>query len=66
MVKSHHSAITSLYYDERLNIIVSTDINTLTIRKIYDFEYLNSISIKKEKNKIKYITDVKISDFNFI
>ena len=66
MVKSHHSAITSLYYDKRLNIIASTDINTLTIRKIHDFEYLNSISIKKEKNKNKYITDVKISDFNFV
>ena len=66
IVKSNKTAITSLYYDERLSVIVSTDINTLAIRKIYDFEYLNSISIKKENNKNKYITDVKISDFNFI
>ena len=64
MVKSNINPITSLYYDERLNIIISSDVNSLAIRKMYNFEYLNSISIKENKNK--YITDIKVSDFNFI
>ena len=64
MVKAVQNSITSLYYDEKLNIIVSTDINTLTIRKGYDFEYLNSIQIKNKENK--YITDIKINDYNFL
>ena len=64
LIKSNKNAITSLYYDEKLNIIISSDINTLSIRKIYDFEYLNSIKIKESKGK--YITDIKISEFNFI
>ena len=64
LVKSNQNAITSLYYDERLNIIASGDTNTLSIRKLYDFEYLNSIRIQEDENK--YISDIKISDFNFI
>ena len=64
LVKSNQNAITSLYYDERLNIIASGDTNTLSIRKLYDFEYLNSIRIQEGENK--YISDIKISDFNFI
>ena len=65
MVKSNLNAITSLYYDERLNVIISSDANSLVMRKIYDFEYLNSIKIN-EKDDNKFITDIKISDFNFI
>ena len=64
MVKSVPNSITSLYYNEKLSIIVSTDINTLTISKKYDFEYLNSFQIKNKENK--YITDVKINDYNFL
>ena len=64
MVKSNLNAITSLYYDERLNVIISSDVNSIAIRKVYDFEYLNSITIKENKNK--YITDIKVSDFNFL
>jgi hypothetical protein len=65
MVKSNLNAITSLNYDERLNIIISSDANYLSIRKEYDFEYLNSIKINGN-NQNKFITDVKISDFNFL
>ena len=64
MVKSNLNAITSLYYDERMNIIISSDVNSLVIRKICDFECLNSVGVKENKNK--YITDVKVSDFNFL
>ena len=64
MVKSNLNPITSLYFDERLNIIVSADINTITIRKEYDFEYLNSFKIMNKESK--YIKDVQISDYNFI
>ena len=64
IVKSNQNAITSLYYDERLNIIISTDINTVSIRKYYDFEHLNFFDIKESKGK--YIKEVKVSDFNFL
>ena len=63
-VKSVQNSITCLYFVEKLNIVVSTDINTLSIRKGYDFEYLNSIQIKNKENK--YITDIKINDYNFV
>ena len=65
MVKSNLNAITSLNYDERLNIIISSDANYVSIRKEYDFEYLNSIKIN-ENTQNKFITDVKVSDFNFL
>ena len=64
VIKSNKNSIFSLTFDEKLNVVVSSDINSLSIRKKYDFEFLNSITIKDSKNK--YIVDMKISEFNFI
>ena len=66
IIKSNKNSITCLLYNEKLNIIISCDINTIVIRKKYDFEYLNSIDIKNKENFKKYIVEVKINDYNFI
>ena len=66
LIKSNNKTITCLQYDEKLNVIISTDINTIMIRKSYDFEYFNSIDIQNEEKIKKFIVDVKISDYNFL
>ena len=66
IIKSNKNSITCLLYNEKLNIIISCDINTIVIRKKYDFEYFNSIDIKNKENFKKYIVEVKINDYNFI
>ena len=65
-IKSNNKSVTCLTYNEKINIIVSCDFNTIMIRKIHDFEYLNSIDIENNENNKKYIVDVKISDYNFL
>ena len=65
-IKSNKSSITSLNFNEKLNIITVSDINTIMIRKNYNFEYLTSIEIKNEENLKKNIIDVKISEYDFI
>ena len=66
LIKSNNKTITCLQYDEKLNVIISTDINTIMIRKSYDFEYFNSIDIQNEEKIKKFIVDVKMSDYNFL
>ena len=66
IIKSNKNSITCLLYNEKLNIIISCDINTIVIRKKYDFEYFNSIDIKNKENFKKHIVEVKINDYNFI
>ena len=66
IIKSNKNEITCLTYNEKLNIIISCDNNTLITRKNYDFEYLNLIKIEKEKNYKKYIIDIKISEYDLI
>ena len=66
LIKSNKNIITCLTYNEKLNIITSSDINTIIIRKKYDFEYFNSIDIKNKNSYKKYIVDVKINDYNFL
>ena len=66
IIKSNKNSITCLAYNEKLNIIISCDINTIMIRKNYDFEYFHCIDIENEDNYKKYIVDVKISDYNFL
>ena len=66
LIKSNEKSIISLLYNEKLNIIITCDINTLMIRKAHNLEYLNCIDIKNKENYKKNIVDVKISDYNFI
>ena len=66
LIKSNKNSITCLTYNEKLNIIISCDINNMIIRKIYDFEFLVSINIENKDNLRKSIVDVKISEYDFI
>ena len=66
LIKSNKNIITSLTFNNKLNAIVSSDFNTLIIRKNYDLEYLNSFEIKNKEKFKKTIIDIKISDYNFI
>ena len=66
LIKSNKKTITCLLYNQKLNIIISTDINTIMIRNSHDFEYFNSIDIKNKEKTKKFIVDVKISDYNFL
>ena len=66
IVKTNKSYINCLVFNEKLNIIISCDNNTLIMRKNFDFEYINSIEIKNEKNSTKNIVDVKISEYDLI
>ena len=66
LIKSNKKSITCLTYNEKLNIIITCDYNTIVIRKSYDLEYLNLINIENKENYKKYIVDVKISDYNFL
>ena len=65
-LKSNKNSITCITYNEKFNIIISCDINTVVIRKYYDFEYLTSIDIKNEENLKKLIVDIKVSEYDFI
>ena len=65
-IKSNKSCIICLNFNEKLNIVLVSDVNTIIIRKNYDFEYLTSIEIKNEENIKKSIIDVKISEYDFI
>ena len=66
LLKTNKNSVTSLTYNEKLNIIISSDFNTIIIRKYFDFEYLISIDIKNTENLKKSIVEVKISDYNFL
>ena len=66
LIKSNKKSITCLTYNEKLNIIITCDYNTIVIRKSYDLEYLNLINIENKENYKKYIVDIKISDYNFL
>jgi hypothetical protein len=61
IIKSNQNAIACLNFNENLNIIISCDLNTIIIRKKYNFEYLTSIEIKNKEKLKKNIIDVKIS-----
>ena len=62
--KAHNNLITAINYNEKHNIILSSDIKgILYIRKYYDFELLTKIKIKEENC---FVTQILLNDFNFI
>ena len=64
MINSNKNAITSLIYNEQLNIVISSDNNTVIIRSFYDFEFLTFFDIGEEENDT--IVDVKVSNYDLI
>ena len=64
-IKAHNnSLITDINYNEKHNIILTSDINgILYIRKYCDFELLTKIKIKEEKS---FVTQIFLNDFNLI
>ena len=65
-MKSNKSCITCLYFHYKLNIILSSDNNTIIIRNYYNFEFLSLIRLNQNNNLINKIIDIKISNYNFI
>ena len=64
-IKAHNnSLITSINYNEKHNIILTSDIDgILYIRKYYDFELLTKIKLKENNC---FSTNILVNDFNFI
>ena len=67
-IKSNYSSITTILYNEQLNIIISSDRNTVSIRSFHDFEFLVHFNIYDDnKTKDDYIiVDVKLSCYDLL
>jgi hypothetical protein len=70
-IKSNNNSITAIVYEERLNIIISSDNNTAIIRSFHDFEFLTYINIyENEIPKNTYdeelVVDIKISNYDLV
>ena len=67
-INSNNNSITSILYNEQLNIIISSDKNTVSIRSFYDFEFLSHFSVleENENNDDYIIVDVKVSNYDFV
>ena len=69
-IKSNNNSITAIVYDERLNIIISSDNNTAIIRSFHDFEFLTYINIYENENQKnsddELVVDIKISNYDFV
>ena len=67
-INSNNNSITSIVYNEQLNIIAASDKNTVIIRSFYDFEFLSYINVSKneENNEDDIIVDIKISNYDLL
>ena len=67
-INSNYNSITSIVYNEQLNIIVSSDKNTVIIRNFHDFEFLTFFNINdnNENNENEIIVDIKISNYDLL
>ena len=65
-IKSNNNSITCLEYNKKLNILLSSDNNSIIIRKYYNFEFLKAIQIKKENIFSFNIISLKLSNYNLI
>jgi hypothetical protein len=62
-IKAHNSAVQSILYEKRLNIIISYSIEgQIMINNAFDFNVINIIDIGNEF----YIKDIKISKYDLI
>ena len=64
-IKSNKKSITSMFYNNRLNIVVITDIDSLVIRDFYNFEFLTYIDNVLDSDK-EIIVDVKMSTYDYL
>ena len=65
-MKSNKSYITCLSFHYKLNIILSSDNDSIIIRNYYNFEFLSLIILNKNNNLINKVIDMKISNYNFV
>ena len=70
-INSNNNSITSILFNERLNIVISADNNTVVIRCFHDFEFLTYFKVhytEKEdyNNNDELIVDIKLSNYDFI
>ena len=67
-ISSNKNSITAIFYNEKLNIIVSSDNNSVFVRSFYDFEFLSYFDIKKSEddNNDDIIVDIKMSNYDLI
>ena len=65
-IKSNESSITCLEYNQKLNILLSSDNKSIIIRKYYNFELLKAIQIKTDNIIFFNIINLKLSNYNLI
>jgi hypothetical protein len=69
-IKSNNNSITCLEYNEKLNILLSSDNNSVIIRNYYNLSFLAHIKIQNNLNNDNYylcnIINIKISNSNLI
>ena len=70
-INSNNTSITAIVYNERLNIIISSDNNSAIIRSFYDFEFLTYINIHEnekiaDNNNEELVVDIKISNYDLV
>ena len=65
-IKSNNNRITCLEYNQKLNILLSSDNDSIIIRNYYNFEFLAHIKIYKKKDFSNKIINIKISNYNLV
>ena len=65
-IKSNKSAILSIEYNQKLNILLCSDNNSILIRGYYDFQFSTYIKIKEDKISINKIIKTKVFNCNLI
>ena len=70
-INSNNNIITAILYNQRLNIVISSDNNSVIIRSFYDFEFLTYFDIHADEkidniNKGDIIVDIKLSNYDFL
>ena len=65
-IKSNKNTILCLEYENKLNVLLSCDSNSVIIRNYYNFEILKHIKIKEYENPINKIIKLKVFNCNLI
>ena len=65
-LKSNKNEILSIEYEQKLNILLTSDNNSIIIRNYYNFEFLTCIKIDESISQINKIIKTKIFDCNLI
>ena len=68
MIESNNNCITSILYNERLNLVISSDNNSVVIRSFYDFEFLTYFNIGENEENCEndIIVDIKLSNYDLL